>query len=104
MSRFWVWAVSFFRGVCLLLGLRLRLRHLFLPQYDAVRGLFPKEESVDLDSLAWSPRGCGKPARAARGGGRGLYFYASKRRSVSSMVNITRVAGLLGKRCDAAPQ
>ena len=69
------------------------LRHLSSSQYDAVRGLFPKEESVDLDSLAWSPSKLYSCcpwwwARLILSGGVQVSFDGW---------NITRVAGLLGQ-------
>ena len=81
MSRFWVCAGQLLFVALLAVGLSgCGYATFSSPQYEAVRGLFPKEEGVDLDSLSLEPgMGWGKPARAARGGGRGLYLHPPKR-------------------------
>jgi hypothetical protein len=69
------------------------------PQYDAVRGLFPKEEGVDLDSLAWSLEWAGEsqPVLPVVVDEAFIFTHRSGVQVSFDGWNITRVAGLLGQ-------
>ena len=100
MSRFWVWAGQLFSGVLLTAGLAgCGYATFSSSQYDAVRGLFPKEESVDLDSLAWSLEWAGEsqPVLPVVVGEAFIFTHRSGVQVSFDGWNITRVAGLLGQ-------
>ena len=69
------------------------------PQYEAVRGLFPKEEGVDLDSLAWSLEWAGEsqPVLPVVVDDAFIFTHRSGVQVSFDGWNITRVAGLLGQ-------
>ena len=100
MSRFWVCTGKLLSGVLLAAGLSACGYATFSsPQYDAVRGLFPKEEGVDLDSLAWSLEWAGEsqPVLPVVVGGAFIFTHRSGVQVSFDGWNITRVAGLLGQ-------
>ena len=69
------------------------------PQYEAVRGLFPKEEGIDLDSLAWSLEWAGEsqPVLPVVVDEAFIFTHQSGVQVSFDGWNITRVAGLLGQ-------
>jgi len=69
------------------------------PQYEAVRGLFPQEEGVDLDALAWSLEWAGEsqPVLPVVVDGAFIFTHRSGVQVSFDGWNITRVAGLLGQ-------
>ena len=69
------------------------------PQYEAVRGLFPKEEGVDLDSLAWSLEWAGESQPVLPVVVEEAFVFTHRSGVAVSFDgwNITRVAGLLGQ-------
>ena len=100
MRRFWVCTGKLLSGVLLAVGLAgCGYATFSSPQYDAVRGLFPKEEGVDLDSLAWSLEWAGEsqPVLPVVVDGAFIFTHRSGVQVSFDGWNITRVAGLLGQ-------
>ena len=69
------------------------------PQYDAVRGLFPKEEEVDLEALAWSLEWAGESQLVLPVVVDEAFVFTHRSGVTVSFDgwNITRVSGLLGQ-------
>ena len=100
MSRFWVCAGQLLLVALLAAGLSgCGYATFSSPQYEAVRGLFPKEEGVDLDSLAWSLEWAGEsqPVLPVVVDEAFIFTHRSGVQVSFDGWNITRVAGLLGQ-------
>jgi len=100
MRPFWVCTGKLLSGVLLAVGLAgCGYATFSSPQYDAVRGLFPKEEGVDLASLAWSLEWAGEsqPVLPVVVDGAFIFTHRSGVQVSFDGWNITRVAGLLGQ-------
>ncbi len=69
------------------------------PQFDAVRGLFPKETGVDLEGLAWTLRWAGEaqPVLPVVVKDQFVFTHRSGVQVTFDGWQVTRVAGLLGR-------
>ena len=69
------------------------------PQFDAVRGLFPREVGVDLESLAWTLRWAGEaqPVLPVIVKDQFVFTHRSGVQVTFDGWQVTRVAGLLGR-------
>jgi len=100
MRRFWVCTGKLLSGVLLAAGLSgCGYATFSSPQYEAVRGLFPQEEGVDLDALAWSLEWAGErqPVLPVVVEEAFIFTHRSGVQVSFDGWNITRVAGLLGQ-------
>ena len=100
MSRFWVCAGQLLLVALLAAGLSgCGYATFSSPQYETVRGLFPKEQGVDLDSLAWSLEWAGEsqPVLPVVVDDAFIFTHRSGVTVSFDGWNITRVAGLLGQ-------
>jgi len=100
MSRIWVYTVHLLFALLLAAGLSgCGYATFSSPQYEAVRGLFPQEEGVDLDALAWSLEWAGErqPVLPVVVEEAFIFTHRSGVQVSFDGWNITRVAGLLGQ-------